>query len=364
MSLDEGLSRFIGRLYEAVYDEDKWRDVVHEVMARTGSRMAFISCADLENSAYNRTFIYAPEESSVDVGTREYLEETYLMDPSFAWAAANPAAGICETEIIIPKNDYLDHPYIKWQKARFGTTHWRVMYTEPHDHFSFALSLHPPQEVGPPSKELRPLHRLLFDHMERALRLAARPPDFSRDAGAVIALDAHGRIVARSDRAAELTAKADGLDIQDSQLVARDAHTATNLKSAIKSAIESSITGGAGAAVRIQRESGGPDWLVLTSPYPRFLEHLPIAAPAAIVRVIEMESHQVLSAELADLFAFTRREVEIASALLGGHSVDSLSARLGMSRNTARVHLQSLFRKTGTNRQSDLVRILAGVAHN
>ena len=364
MSLDEGLSRFIGRLYEAVYDEEDWRAVMRELMVRTGSRIAFVTSVDLENSEFSRSFFYAPEESCVEVGMREYAEETYLSDPSLAWASANPHAGMCESELILPRSEYLSDPYIKWQKARFGTTHWRVMYTEPRDRFSFALSLHPPQDAEPPSQELRPLHRMLFEHMERALRLVARPPDFSRDAGAIFALDGHGRIIAQSDRAAELIAKADGLNCDSGHLVASDPKTANSLKAAIKSAIGAHVTGGAGAGLKVRRPSGGPDWLVLTSPYPRFLEHLPVPAPAAIVRVVEMESNPVLGAEQAEIFELTHREIEIATALLGGHSIESLSAKLGMSRNTARVHLQALFKKTGTNRQSDLVRILAEVARN
>ena len=35
---------------------------------------------------------------------------------------------------------------------------------------------------------------------------------------------------------------------------------------------------------------------------------------------------------------------------------------LRISRNTAKVHLQSIFRKTGTNRQSELVHLLSNVA--
>ena len=58
--------------------------------------------------------------------------------------------------------------------------------------------------------------------------------------------------------------------------------------------------------------------------------------------------------------AFRRRG--IASALLEGHSIESMAATLGVSRNTARNHVQALFRKTQTNRQSDLIRLLDRLA--
>jgi DNA-binding CsgD family transcriptional regulator len=362
MSIDEDLSRLIGRIYEAAFEPDAWKQVITELMTRTGSRVAFVSSVDLRHGEFNRTFFYAPEESRVDMGVREYAEETYMMDPALAWATEHPSAGMCETEAILAGADYLDHPFIKWQRDRLGTTHFRVMYTQPLDDMSFALSLHPPANEGPPSKELRPLHRLLFGHMERAVRLAARPPDFSRDTGAVVALDRYGRVVARSPRADELFAKSDGLEIRNQRLVATHRESTALLDLTIRSAIDAQITGGAGGGVRITRNSGRPHWLALTSPYPRFLEHLPIPTPSVVVRILETEAHLSLSEKHADLFRLTHREIEIGTALLEGHSIDSLAARLGMSRNTARVHLQSLFRKTETNRQSDLIRVLTKIA--
>lgn len=362
MSLDEGLSQLIGRIYEAAFDADAWDRVIKELMTRTGSRIAFVSSVDLHHGEFNRAFFYGPEESRVDTGTREYAEETYASDPALNWAIDHPTAGLCETAALMPPSDYLELPFVKWQRDRLGTTHFRVLYSCPVDGMSFGLSLHPPAEAGPPSKELRPLHRMLFGHMERSVRLAARPPDFSRDASAVVALDRYGRVVARSPRAEILLASSDGLKTGDQQLLATDPESGVALKLAIGSAIQAHLTGGAGGGVRIKRASGRPDWLVLTSPYPRFLEHLPIPTPAAIVRVLETETHATLSEEHQDLFQLTHREIEIASALLEGHSIDSLAAKFGMSRNTARVHLQSLFRKTETNRQSDLVRILTSVA--
>jgi DNA-binding CsgD family transcriptional regulator len=198
--------------------------------------------------------------------------------------------------------------------------------------------------------------------MERAVRLAARPPDFSRDTGAIVALDRFARVVARSPRADYLVSTADGLKIEDHHLVATDPVSTVALNFAIRSAIEAQINGGAGAGVRIKRRSGKADWLALSSPYPSFLEHLPIPAPSVVVRILETEVHPTLSEKHADLFHLTHREIEIACALLQGHSIDSLAAQLEMSRNTARVHLQSLFRKTDTNRQFDLIRVLSQIA--
>ncbi len=133
------------------------------------------------------------------------------------------------------------------------------------------------------------------------------------------------------------------------------------LDSAILSALQSSRNGGSGGGVRLPR-SAGPDWLALVSPCPGVYDHLPIASPAAVLRIIETDPQAMLSSAHAELFDISPRELDVAQALLHGHSLESLCALLGISRNTAKVHLQSLFKKTGTNRQAELVHLLGNVS--
>ena len=201
MSLDEGLSRFIGRLYEAVYDRDAWRAAMLELMARTESRMAFVSCVDVEQRDYARSEFYHPDETACGIGAAEYVAGMVELDPSLIWAAGNPNAGMCDTAMIMPREDFRQLEYVKWQEARMGTVHWRVFYTTPVDRLSFALSLHPPGSAGPASKESARLHKLLFEHVSRSLRLAVRPPELANISGAVIILDNAGKVLTMSARA-------------------------------------------------------------------------------------------------------------------------------------------------------------------
>ena len=62
---------------------------------------------------------------------------------------------------------------------------------------------------------------------------------------------------------------------------------------------------------------------------------------------------------LASLYGLTETEARLASALSGGHSLESAAALLRHRPSTARAHLKAVFRKVGVNRQQDLVRMLA-----
>ena len=364
MSLDEGVSRFIGRLYEAVHDADAWRSAIRELMRRTGSRVAFISHADVRHKQYSRFEFYSPETSACEHGSNEYSEAMYSSDPSLAWASERPNAGVCDTSRIMAHEDFRHLEYVKWQENRFGTRHWRVFYTQPVDDLSFALSLHPPKEAGPASPETARLHHLLFEHMERALRLAARPPDLSTNNEAVMILDTAGEVLSMSDRAEWIVVSGDGFNSQQRRLSCSTPDATARLDLAIASAIKSGVLGGAGGGVRVPRRSGKADWLALVSPCPQHLDHLPVRTPAAVLRIIDTDPAPTLLPYHAELFDLSPREVDVAMSLLAGHSLESLCASLAISRNTAKVHLQSIFRKTGTNRQSELVHLLSNVTRS
>jgi len=60
------------------------------------------------------------------------------------------------------------------------------------------------------------------------------------------------------------------------------------------------------------------------------------------------------------LFGFTPAEAGLAMILADGKTLDEAAAELGVSMNTVRTHLKSMFLKTSTTRQTDLVRMILG----
>lgn len=61
------------------------------------------------------------------------------------------------------------------------------------------------------------------------------------------------------------------------------------------------------------------------------------------------------------LFDLTRVEARVAQELTRGLTIDDISKTLGVARETVRTHLKAVFRKTGMNRQQELVRMLSGL---
>jgi DNA-binding CsgD family transcriptional regulator len=107
-----------------------------------------------------------------------------------------------------------------------------------------------------------------------------------------------------------------------------------------------------------------------TRRWPLFLLGIRIAADGASIRPpeaavavlisdpeLEIRPNQDL---LRVLFGLTRRESAIATILMNGRGLKSAGDELHITVNTVRGHLKSVMSKTGTTRQSELVRLLFG----
>jgi DNA-binding CsgD family transcriptional regulator len=65
-----------------------------------------------------------------------------------------------------------------------------------------------------------------------------------------------------------------------------------------------------------------------------------------------------IGAELRDKYGLTIGELRVLSLLIDGGNMKSIARDLGLAVNTIKTHIKSLFLKTETNRQQDLLRIV------
>ncbi len=81
---------------------------------------------------------------------------------------------------------------------------------------------------------------------------------------------------------------------------------------------------------------------------------------AALLLITDLERPIQLRTELLGLvFGLTATEARLARNLMAGKSLREAAARLGISEGHARQRLKSIFVKTGTDRQGELIALLA-----
>lgn len=318
--------------------------------------------ADLRHRELSRSTFYGSGTGLFYEAIQQYQDGRYQDDPTFHWASRNPNARFCDTSEIMPEEEWLDHEFVRWNRPRLGSTHWIIGYTAPEDELTFGISIHPPAEVGPLSADEKALFKMLFNHMERAIRLSARPPLFASAQECLILLDRLGRIREMSSAARELLEEQDALTVWQGQLSALDSCSTSRLDQAILSALTAIRDGGWGGAVALPRRSGKRDLLVTVSPLINPPSPFEAFRPAALVRIVDPELVAAPSAaqRWAAIFGFSPAEARLAQALMSGdHNLRNAADELRITYSTARVHLKHLLEKTGSHSQAQLARLLS-----
>ncbi|MBB3011084.1 helix-turn-helix transcriptional regulator [Cupriavidus alkaliphilus] len=159
---------------------------------------------------------------------------------------------------------------------------------------------------------------------------------------------------------AEALVRADShLSLQDGVL---RAHSDT-LQAVLRKLLDGAMRGrGADAASGswMHITSGGqPVPIIVTPLVSRQPAEGPWQLPAAMLLLGNSESRSVLDAGvLTSLFGLSRKESIIAIRLAAGETLNEIAEREFLSPHTVRVHIRDTLRKTGTHRQSELVRLL------
>jgi DNA-binding CsgD family transcriptional regulator len=213
--------------------------------------------------------------------------------------------------------------------------------------------------------------RRLLPHLQRATRIAQRVESanlaltafsdiLERSAKGIVLLDRGRKIVFANRAARAMAAAVNGLALRRDRLEA--------LNNDDNEALQRLIAGATGALVRADAARGGVMRLASRSDGRGLsLAVAPLGgdmawgkpAPVAFVLISDPAAQPPgLDAILRQLFGLTLAETRVAERLLVGDSPERAAESLRVSITTVRWHLASLYRKTGINRQAELVRLL------
>jgi DNA-binding NarL/FixJ family response regulator len=209
--------------------------------------------------------------------------------------------------------------------------------------------------------------RRVAGSMQEARPQTGRSPDraaFERAAldylsVGVLVVDSEGRVMLSNKRAGLLLSERDGLLLSGMDICRASAAEQTKeLQALIRRA-----SGGAGEAgadtgvLALERPSGRRSLTVVVAPYETRADET--GDRYAILFVADPEEHPLPEpATLAKLFGLSRAEAIIAHALTSGSTLDEAAESAGVTLNTARTYLKQVFLKTGTGRQSELVKLV------
>lgn len=198
-----------------------------------------------------------------------------------------------------------------------------------------------------------------LSHLESSHRLLAGTVD--RLAVGSLLLDTRGEVMFANDMATRLLDGSHGLSVVQKRLVAANARDNAAIQSRIQKALKSTPSGNPALAEAMS--VGGPArerrLSLLIRPVTGVERVRAGKTPAVAVFLRDTHGSMPASAELIrQLFGLTPTETAVAMLLADGLSTEEAAQALGIRLNTVRVHLRSIFAKTGVDRQAALVRLL------
>ena len=367
----EAVIDLIERIYAAAEAPALWPDALERIAETTHSAASLV----FRNMD--------AREGGVDVAARvtsdatdAYQQYFHKLDPwgnsPRAAALVRPGA-VVDGEELISRDELIRTEYYNDFARPHGLTRVLVGVLSKQGPIASVVSLIRDDAANAYGSEERRLLQALMPHLTRAVEIHRRLlPVSVLDGAAVDALDCLASGVALLDgtgrtiflnRAAErVLRRRDGLLVEHGCLVAALPHEREALRVLIAQAAQT--TAGAllragGGAMPISRPSMERAYNVLVTPLGRrhTSRHGPEAAVAVFIADPEDRGSSEIGA-LVRLFRLTPAEARLAAGIATGAALNEVADALGIGRETARTQLRSVFAKTGTTRQAELVRII------
>lgn len=230
----------------------------------------------------------------------------------------------------------------------------------------------------------RQVHGLIINHLSKSLgtmlrlrdaelRLASTLGALNRLPGGIVLLGQRGQVLFANEPAMRLLSREDGLGLHAGRLVGDGAGWLHATRATDQALLQREIQRVIAAdpmqvehfsrGLAVQRPSGLRPLVVQLAPLSERSQLAHVEGQAhAITFLTDPEANIPLDVGLlSSLYHFTSAEIRLAERLVQGDTVAEIAQRNGVSVNTVKTQLQCVFQKTGTSRQSDLVKLLLSV---
>jgi DNA-binding CsgD family transcriptional regulator len=363
---NETLSKLLGSLYDAAADPALWDLFLQQLTQSTGARSAGLVMLDVGQDVFtiSRSWEVDPE------ATRLYQEHYGSIDVWAQRGLSKPAGYVCNSEALSSIEEMATTEIYNDFMVRFGVEHGLFGVLENSGSRWASVSLYRNSSRPAFQDSEQEILQFLAPHMQRAFKLHFQFSELrAQSVGLETALDmlptgviflgTKGEVVLMNRSASAFVAERDGLLATRDGLRAERLGESSKLGEAILQAIATSNGNGLAASgtVLVSRRAR-PPLQIQISPIRNSVVQTsqPIAAVAFVVDPLRRErpEQEVLRA----LYGLTPAECRVALLLGDGHAPRKIANMVGVTDNTVRSQIKSIFSKTGVKRQGELIRLL------
>jgi DNA-binding CsgD family transcriptional regulator len=352
----EAFSEILAVLYSAPLHPERWERFLDLLCEHTRSRSSFLMCAD------NRQSLSVRAQGGVrhdPAAIADYAANYAGRDPFMLPLIQSNKIGVVDCEELLPRAALEESDMYRHLNAPRGYRYpGLVALTCTLRRFE-VISFWRSGDEGYLDAESVRLLELLFPHIQSAMEIRqALGTAEARASGAetvadssttpVLLLNGEGAILHANSAARQLLRDGDGLVVKDGTVGAAKNTMRKPLRTLLQRA-------GMGPAMpmSLERPSGRRPLQLLASPMPGH------GAGSVLVLATDPEKPVVLRDDvLREQYGLTEAETEVANGLLTGYSLEEIAALRKVRIGTVRYQVKRMLAKTGTPRQTELVRLL------
>ena len=367
MSRHKELLILINLIYEAALDSDFWPSVLMALADAVGA--AQIAMLSMDRRA-NVVSTFAPRLGPDLLASWQ----KYWAFPVLARASLRPMGEIYTLDSLMPREEFVATRFFNefWQPAQLGLSAVGANLLVEDQLSALIFFSNAPDKEFLTTQQMH-LFEVVLRHLSRAVRISRRLGELeieqiaaverleSLQEGALL-VDASGTVVRANAAAEDMLDDGAGIFLDNGRL----AVGSEILQKLITSC--SLLLGGPGGEFKIPREHPRSPLHVTVTPLRSKTQiadfpWIGFGTPVAIVTVRDPDvDRRRREINLRRRFGLTAAEAGLATEILKGDGRIAAATRRGISDATARTHLSSIFEKTGTHRQAELIRLLLDAA--
>jgi DNA-binding CsgD family transcriptional regulator len=367
------LSDLIGTIYDTTLDRALWCDVLRKSAEFVGGSASSLYSKNALSKLGNSVLHW---NSKSDAPVSNDFDEYAKTDPVATGRFLFDVGQIFSVEDCIPYAEFVQtRVYREWARPHGVVDHLAAILEKSATGFSLFVIFRS-EEQGRVDEEMRRRMRLIIPHVRRTVLIGtmldldasektAFADTLSGLAAGVFLVDEDARIVFANTSGRIMLDDGKILRQKDGVLTTVDPRTKATLPVVIAAALDGDAAVGANAiSVPLSSPPAEP-WLAHVLPLTSGMrQHAGLTCSAVAAVFVHRASLEIPSSmeTMSKLYKLTPSEQRVLAALSEVGGVPAVAEVVGISQATVKTHLQGLFAKTGTHRQTDLVKLAAAHA--
>lgn len=359
----------IGDIYEAILDKSAWSGVFGNLAQFVGAQAGALLWKR------NGRSTEVAHTTGIKSPSLELYKERYAkLDPTTKPLLLRDIGEVASTTELVSYREYVESRFYKeWIKPQGFTDSWHACLEK-----SSISSVHVifwrKGKGDIESDATRDRMRLIVPHLQRAVMISNMVDHGKTEAAlfgdtldgiaaGLFLVDASGRILHANASGHALLAQGIVMRAYGGKLVSNDASAEQELYRILDSVGGEQVAPGADTIAVPLTTRHGDHYVAYVLPLTSGVRRRAGAGYAAAAAVfVQRASLNVPSPQeaIAKLYKLTPMELRVLFAIVQVGGVPEVAAMMGSSTSTIRTHLRRLFSKTGTDRQAELVKLVAG----